>query len=202
MLEAVEAIDEYLLLLINGHHNLVWDRTLWIVSARWTWLPLYLFLTGLMIKKFGWSRTAIMLICIALTVGITDYLCASMIRPAIGRLRPSNPDNPISALITLVYDYQGGLYGFPSCHAANSMALAILLAMLIKSRITAIAMIGWSLTVGYSRVYLGVHYPSDVLGGWLIGALISGVMYAIYITANKYIDLSCNSTLFINGQQR
>ena len=95
--------------------------------------------------------------------------CATLIRPEVCRLRPSNPENPLSEMVHIVGGYRGGSYGFPSCHAANSFALASFLTLLFANRKLSLFIFAWAVLNSYSRVYLGVHYPGDLLVGAIIG---------------------------------
>lgn len=93
----------------------------------------------------------------------------TLIRPEVCRLRPSNPENPLSEMVHIVGGYRGGSYGFPSCHAANSFALASFLTLLFANRKLSLFIFAWAVLNSYSRVYLGVHYPGDLLVGAIIG---------------------------------
>lgn len=95
--------------------------------------------------------------------------CATLIRPEVCRLRPSNPSNPLSEMVHIVGGYRGGSYGFPSCHAANSFALASFLTLLFANRKLSLFIFAWAVLNSYSRLYLGVHYPGDLLVGAIIG---------------------------------
>jgi hypothetical protein len=176
----LEEADRGLLLLINGHHAPMLDSLMWMVSGRLTWLPLYLLLAFRLFRREGLRRGLIAAVMIAVMIVTVDQLCASVIRPLVCRLRPSNPDNPVSALVTVVNGYRGGRYGFPSCHAANTFALATFLSLVFRNRRITLCLMAWSLLVGLSRVYLGVHYPADILGGCVIGALIAAVCYRAF----------------------
>lgn len=96
-------------------------------------------------------------------------VCHALIRPEVCRLRPSNPENPLSEMVHIVGGYRGGSYGFPSCHAANSFALASFLTLLFANRKLSLFIFAWAVLNSYSRVYLGVHYPGDLLVGAIIG---------------------------------
>ena len=184
----LEEADRGLLLLINGHHAPMLDSLMWMVSGRLTWLPLYLLLAFMLFRREGLRRGLIAAVMIAVMIVAVDQLCASVIRPLVCRLRPSNPDNPVSALVTVVNGYRGGRYGFPSCHAANTFALATFLSLVFRNRRITLCLMAWSLLVGLSRVYLGVHYPADILGGCVIGALIAAVCYRALRLADRYIS--------------
>lgn len=113
MYEYLLGLDENLLLLVNGYHTPFLDKVMWTISDRWAWMPLYMLLTVILCRKSGLKMGLFALLLIAALIAATDQTCASVIRPALCRLRPSNPDNPVSALVTVVNGYHGGAYGFP-----------------------------------------------------------------------------------------
>jgi undecaprenyl-diphosphatase len=96
-------------------------------------------------------------------------------------MRPANPDNPLSVFIHTVNDYHGGSYGFPSSHAANTAGLTCFCVFVLRRRWLSWVMVGWMVLVCYSRMYLGVHYPSDILAGWLLGFLCMQLVRITYI---------------------
>jgi hypothetical protein len=173
----ISGLDENLLLTVNGYHTQFLDEAMWIVSGRWTWLPLYFLLLLMVFRSMGINKGAFVILFVTALIIATDQTCASFIRPLVGRLRPSNPDNPLSSLIVTVNGYRGGRYGFPSCHAANTFALAVFLSLLFKNRCITFFLIAWSLLISYSRIYLGVHYPGDIFGGMAVGSLLACVYY-------------------------
>lgn len=125
-------------------------------------------------RRFGWRKAVFSLLLIALTILLADKLCNNLLRPMIGRLRPACLDNPLSRWIHIVNEYRGGRNGFPSCHAANSFALAVYLIRTMRWRGYAMAAIlVWAALIAYTRIYLGVHYPGDVIVGGLIGSAIA-----------------------------
>lgn len=171
--------DRMILLAVNSLHTPMLDSLMWEISRKWTWVPLYILLSAFVFRKYNIAGGIVCLLIIAAMITATDQTCAGIIRPVVCRLRPSSPDNLLSSLLHLVNDYRGGRFGFPSCHAANTFALALFLSLLFKNRFFTIAIISWSLLVSYSRIYLGVHYPSDILGGLLIGALFAILSHSI-----------------------
>ena len=124
MLEFLNNLDGLILLFLNSFHTDFMDDFMKLFTGRYIWIPFYLALFGGLIRSFGIRRALIYLAAVGLAVAMADQLCAGVLRPMFCRLRPSNPENPISQFIVIVDGYRGGRYGFPSCHAANSMALA------------------------------------------------------------------------------
>lgn len=181
-------LDTDVLLAINGLSSPVADTIMWWVSDKWVWLPFYLLLTVMIVRRTGFARGLAAIIAVAVLVAAVDQTCASLIRPALMRMRPSNPDNPLSGMIRLVGGYRGGSYGFPSCHAANSFALTTFLSLLLRNRYATSVLLLWAGLVSYSRIYLGVHYPSDVVAGMLIGSVSALVTYRIYVCSAARIS--------------
>lgn len=171
--------DRMILLAVNSLHTPALDSLMWEISRKWTWVPLYILLSAFVFRKYNIAGGIVCLLIIAAMITATDQTCAGIIRPVVCRLRPSSPDNPLSSLLHLVNDYRGGRFGFPSCHAADTFTLALFLSLLFKNRLFTIAILSWSLLVSYSRIYFGVHYPSDILGGLLIGALFAILSHSI-----------------------
>lgn len=177
MWETIEAFDNQLLLWINSYHTEFWDTFMITVSERMIWVPFYLTILATVWRCYGWRTALLMGVMAGLAIAAADQTCASLIRPHLHRLRPANLDNPISQFVHVVDGYRGGKYGFPSCHAANTFALVGLTSMLFKRREYTIGILSWAIIVCYSRMYLGVHYPGDILIGAIIGTIIGIATY-------------------------
>lgn len=173
-------MDETLLLLINGCHNDYWDEVMWMLTYRFTWIPLYIAIAIAVMRTVGWRRGLFFLVSVALTILLADQVCSHVIRPWAERLRPSNAENPLSAMIHLVHDYRGGAYGMPSCHAANTVGLLTIMCWQFRHRALLALLTVWMLAQIYSRMYLGVHYPTDLLVGAVVGAVCGCVMSWTY----------------------
>lgn len=181
------AIDQWLLLAINGLNNEYVDPFMKAFSGRFIWVFLYVAIAGVMLWKYGWRRALIFVAAVGIAVGLSDYTCASLIRPYVQRLRPSNLENEISAMVHIVDGYRSGSYGFPSCHACNTFALAVFTSLLVRERAFTVFIMLWAVLQCYSRVYLGVHYPGDIAVGALIGSAFS---YGIYCLLIRYVKLT------------
>lgn len=170
-------IDARLLLIVNGAHSPFFDSVMWCISGRWIWVPFYAVLAYLLFRRMSWKRASICLVTIGLIILTADQTCASLIRPEIGRLRPANLNNPLSSFVHVVNGYRGGRYGFPSCHAANTFALAVFMSLVIRHKWFTVMMFSWAFIVSYSRMYLGVHYFGDLFCGATIGSLFAVLFY-------------------------
>lgn len=155
-----------------GHPFL--DELMWILSDKWTQIPLYILIFWSLWKKFKLEIFGV-IVGISLTLILADQTCTK-IKKTTERLRPSHQFENLN----IVKNYKGGTYGFPSSHAANTVVLVSWLFFLGYRNLFLILMILWSFWVSYSRIYLGVHFPFDVLTGWCIGFFYSILTYLIY----------------------
>ena len=169
--------DASLLLAVNGLHNAFFDGFMQLCSDKWVWVPFYASILYVLLRRYP-PRTAVTaLLFIVLTIVMCDQLTAHVLRPQFARLRPSNLDNPLSQWVHVVDGYRGGPYSFPSSHAANTAGLAFFCACWFRQRWLSWLLAVWTLLVCYSRMYLGVHYPGDLLVGILVGMLCAWVAY-------------------------
>ena len=169
MWEYIVGIDTGFFLWLNSFHNPFWDEFMMIATGKYVWIGLYVSILFSIWKSSGWKTALTVGILCGLAVTIADQASASLIRPLVERQRPSHPDNPISDLVHIVRGYRSGGHGFPSCHAANTCAVATFLSFYFKKIRFIVTIFVWVLINCYSRVYLGVHYPGDLMVGLLIG---------------------------------
>lgn len=178
-MEQLIHIDQMWLLAINGAHAPWADTLFWWVSKSYVWIPLYALLIGLLIKQFGWKRGLIYTAALFVAAGLSDYISSGIIKHLVCRPRPTH-EPAIMDMVHTVNGYFGGKYGFVSSHAANTMSVAVLFALIWQQKNNH----GWWLLLYvvlncYSRMYLGVHYPGDILGGLIVGGLVAWGVYAI-----------------------
>lgn len=182
--------DRRLLIWLNSFHADWLDPIMYYTSQTFFWLPLYLFLIWLIVKDFG-KEWWVPIIGIIVTIVVADQVTSSLMKPFFARLRPSQEPS-LQGIIHLVRDrngdiYTGGLYGFASSHAANTFATATFFALIFRSRRRWINWLFlWAAAMTYTRIYLGAHYPGDILVGMLVGVLSAMVGFKLHqVTLTK-----------------
>ena len=170
-------IDWQILLWINGHHSEWADVLMWYVSSPLTWLPMYALLIGILVYKYrNWKAVLFIIIGFVVAVGLSDFTCSGILKPLVCRPRPTH-EPALAGLVHIVNGYTGGLYGFCSSHAANTMACGLLFSLLYRNKIATSFLMAWVALNCYSRMYLGAHYPGDIIVGLLLGALYAVLVW-------------------------
>ena len=177
MIDYLMDIDAEALLAVNGLHDLFQDAFWWMVSAKWSSLLLVLSLLWILLHKN--RRHALLVVAmLAVAVLVADQVSSGLIKHLVERLRPTH-DPSLENAVHVINGYRGGLYGFVSSHAANFFAIATLVSFIMRHRLVAIALYGWALVQCYSRMYLGGHYPGDILGGIVVGLLAGWLVWCL-----------------------
>jgi undecaprenyl-diphosphatase len=172
MMERLLELDRECLIRLNSFHSSWMDTVMMWVTRTDAWIPLYLFLIYLVIRSYR-KDSWILLLGAAITILIADQVTSQLMKPYFARLRPSQ-DPALIGIIHLVDGYKGGLYGFASSHAANTFGAAFFCWTILRSRYKWMWLLFiWASLMTYSRIYLGVHYPGDILVGMLVGIFAS-----------------------------
>jgi undecaprenyl-diphosphatase len=170
MIDTLKSIDQSLFLFLNGLHCDFLDPLFFYGTKTTTWIPLYLLLLFLVIRRYKWRALWVVLFA-ALMILFSDQI-SNVFKAWVARPRPTH--EPGIDVLHTVNGYLGGKYGFYSAHASSNMAIAVFSIMLLGRpfRYFSLLMFGYAFFMSYTRIYLGVHYPGDIIAGWIAGGLI------------------------------
>jgi len=178
--------DKNAFLYLNGKHSPEWDYIMWWVTGNILWIPLYILLLVIVIYRERPYRFIFTILFVAIAVGLSDFTSV-IIKNLVERPRPSH-NMEIAGLVHIVNNYRGGTYGFVSSHAANFFAVATFLSNQFKNFKWSLFLLSWVTLICYSRIYLGVHYPLDIICGAVLGAIIGIQCYVFKIRTVVYIE--------------
>ena len=186
MLELIKELDRELFLFLNSIHSPLWDTIMRHISGKIEWIPLYLLLLILLYKVYGKEIWKI-IIGAVLVITIADQVSVKLFKEVFERYRPCH-NIELKDIVHIVNQKCGGKFGFVSSHAANSFAIATYIGLLLKKqyRFILLLLIIWAAVVSYSRIYLGVHYPLDVLCGAMLGISVGLILFLI---VKRFINL-------------
>jgi len=184
MFDKIELLDQKLLLFINSLNSPFFDEVMWQISHQIIWIPLFLFFLYFSYKHLSTKSLLLFLIGVGLCFLFADRISVMAFKDVFLRYRPTHNFNIQDQIHTYLKTngeyYKGGQYGFVSSHSANFFALATFIFMTFKSTSKWWSLLFvWACLIAYSRVYLGVHYPLDIIGGGMLGILIGLLIYKL-----------------------
>lgn len=188
------SFDRSVFLFLNGSNSDFLDGIFLSITETITWIPLFLCMLYAVIKNNNTRRCLILLGLTVLLVVATDQFSSGLCKPLFHRLRPSH-DPSMADLVDLVNGHRSGLYSFVSGHATNTFAIATFFSLIFRNRKTSIILFSWALISSYSRIYLGLHYPGDILAGAVSGTLIGLLFSYIYnVSVRRFTYHRINSS--------
>lgn len=190
IIEYLQQVDETVFLALNGAHCAYADSLMWLFTGKCAYvLPVIALLY--VAYRSGWKRGLMIVLAVALTVALSDQIASSLIKPLVCRLRPSHAEHLCAYVLN---GHRGGMYGFVSSHAANTFGVAMLLTLFFRNRFVAISIFLWAAIVSYSRIYLGVHYPGDIICGAMLGMLVALLVYWLFNKLPHDLQIKCRFT--------
>ncbi|MEI7525031.1 MAG: phosphatase PAP2 family protein [Mariniphaga sp.] len=184
ILNLLKGWDKELFLYLNGIHSPLWDYSMTLFTLTPTWLLFYGIILIIIVRKYD-RKALLIFISLALLILFADQF-AGLIKHTVQRLRPSN--DPTISQLTHLFFRKGGEFGFVSAHAANTFAIATFTLLLFRNNRYTLFILPWAALIAYSRIYLGVHYPGDVLGGAILGITIGILTYKLLIYSESRLN--------------
>ena len=186
MIEILTNIDNQAMDLLNGANTPYLTAFMQLYTGKIIWAVMYATIAALLFANLKLKTALLALIAIALVIVFADQIVASVIRPIVERPRPNNPASPVYDIVFKTRDSSG--YGFPSCHGANTFGLAFIIAYIFKNRWLTTFFLLWAVINSYTRIYLGLHFPGDILAGAFIGWIGAFIMYKLlqYVTKGYF----------------
>jgi undecaprenyl-diphosphatase len=193
MIEQELDYERNMFLMLNSSHSLFGDQFFWLFSGKIVWVPLVMvFIAVLFYNKNRWKESLLILLAIVLVITFCDRFASGFCKPFFLRFRPTHHPEFMNEVQT-VFNYRGGRYGFISSHAANAFGFFTLTSLIFRYKIYTFAIFLWAVINAYSRIYLGVHFISDIIAGMLAGVFFGWLVYRIYIFGyNKLINNKLN----------
>ncbi|MCM1107860.1 MAG: phosphatase PAP2 family protein [Clostridium sp.] len=183
-LQALIEADQQCLLALNGSESIFWDGVMLTATSTLTWIPVLLLLFYVLLKNNSPRDVLMLVVFIALIITVADQFASTICKPYFQRFRPSQEPS-LMYYVDVVNDYRGGRYGFISSHAANTFSVCVFLSLLLRKRAVSVALVAWAVLCSYSRIYLGVHYPGDILCGAAWGVTVGGCFYYLYVRLKR-----------------
>ncbi len=199
MKDAIEnllPLERNVFFLLNGSDSLFLDNLFWTITGKLIWVPVLLFLAVMLFYKTSLKTAVLTLLSIVLLFALCDQISSSLFKTYFERLRPTHhPD--FMNLVDTVRNYRSGGFSFISGHATNSFGIAVLLSRVFMSRWVTIPIITWAVLNSYSRLYLGVHFISDIVAGMIVGTVIALGVYIVY----RLIERRALKVNYVNSER-
>lgn len=190
--ETLIQLDRQLLLALNGSESLYLDTLVRTLTAAVTWIPLYVSLFFLVLKNNdSFMKILLVVGSAALCVVLAGTIDDTIVKPLVARWRPTH-DPQIGAVVDVVDGYRGGRYGFFSAHACNTFSIAVFFCLLVRSRLLSFSLVMWSFVNCWTRLYLGVHFPGDILVGLLWGGIVGTSVYLLFRHFSRRLSTTVN----------
>mgnify|MGYP003289114094 CR=1 FL=1 len=180
-------IDKQVMLALNGSDSLYMDGVMKIFTTTAVWMPVALVLLFIVLKNNTPRISLLVVLGVVFTILASDQVSSELIKSLVGRLRPSH-DPEFMHLVDTFNGYRSGGYSFTSSHACNSFAIFTFISLLIRNRALSFALLVWACINSYSRIYLGVHFPGDILCGAVLGSVIGSLSYLLYRFVHNKIE--------------
>ncbi|WP_337942272.1 phosphatase PAP2 family protein [Parabacteroides sp.] len=203
MVEKILAYERDLFFMLNGSDSPFLDRFMWLFSGKAVWLPLAAFILIVLLYKKKWKESILILLGIVLVVTLCDQFASHVCKPIFTRFRPTHHPDFMDQVKT-VFDYRGGRYGFISSHAANAFGFATYMSLLFRYRLFTWTIFLWAALTAYTRVYLGVHFISDIVPGAIAGVFFGWLVYWLYVKVHPVVTGSDGkvSTIYSDSRKR
>ncbi len=203
MVEKILVYERDLFFMLNGSDSPFLDRFMWLYSGKAVWLPLAAFILIVLLYKKKWRESILILLAIVLVVTFCDQFASHVCKPIFTRFRPTHHPDFMDQVKT-VFDYRGGKYGFISSHAANAFGFATFMSLLFRYWLFTWTIFLWAALTAYTRVYLGVHFISDLVPGAIAGVFFGWLVYWLYVKARSLVPGTSGeaSALYSDKQKR
>ena len=193
MVEKILIYERDAFFALNGSDSAFLDRFMWIFTGKAVWLPLAFLILLVLIYKKNWRESLLILLAIVFVVTLCDQFASHVCKPIFTRFRPTHHPDFMDQVKT-VFGYRGGLYGFISSHAANAFGFATLMALIMRDKLFGWTIFFWAALTAYTRVYLGVHFISDIVPGAISGVFFGYLVYRLYsFSRSKLLPVQVNN---------